>query len=120
MQPAKENYLRQETVLFDFGSSQDFKDSTQVIATADQGGLGLPDRDYYLKDDDKSKELRKQYLAHVQKMFELLGDPADQAAAEASTVMRIETELAQSHMTRVDRRDPMKLYHRMSVKEFSM
>src|SRR5438874_4625345 len=49
MQPAKENYLRQETVLFDFGSSQDFKDSTQVIATADQGGLGLPDRDYYLK-----------------------------------------------------------------------
>src|SRR5437016_13795573 len=74
MQPAKENYLRQETVLFDFGSSQDFKDSTQVIATADQGGLGLPDRDYYLKDDDKSKELRKEYLAHIQKMFDLVAD----------------------------------------------
>src|SRR5207253_283761 len=120
MQPAKENYLRQETVLFDFGSSQDFKDSTQVIAEADQGGLGLPDRDYYLKDDDKSKELRTAYLAHVQKMFELLGDPAEQAVAEAATVMRIETELAQSQMTRVDRRDPMKLNHRMTVKDFSM
>ncbi len=117
MQPAKENYLRQETVLFDFGSSQDFKDSTQVIATADQGGLGLPDRDYYLKDDDKSQELRKEYLVHVQKMFELLGDKPDAAAAEAQAVMKIETALAKGSLTRVERRDPTKLYHKLSREE---
>ncbi len=78
-------------VLFDFGSIQDFRDASQVIAGVDQGGLGLPDRDYYTKDDAKSQELRKAYVAHVQKMFELLGDKPDTAAAEAQTVMRIET-----------------------------
>src|SRR5437667_407892 len=117
MQPAKENYLRQETVLFDFGSSQDFKDSTQVIATADQGGLGLPDRDYYLKDDDKSQELRKEYLVHVQKMFELLGDKPEAAAVDAQAVMKIETALAKGSLTRVERRDPTKLYHKLSRAE---
>ena len=64
-------------VLFRFDSIQDFRDASQVIADADQGGLGLPDRDYYLKDDAKSEELRKAYVAHVQKMFELLGDKPD-------------------------------------------
>src|SRR5438309_8552216 len=117
MQPAKENYLRQETVLFDFGSSQDFKDSTQVIATADQGGLGLPDRDYYLKDDEKSQALRKAYLVHVQKMFELLGDKPDAAVAEAQAVMTIKTALAKGSLTRVERRDPTKLYHKLSWRE---
>ena len=103
--------------LFTFRSNQDFKDSTQVIAEADQGGLGLPDRDYYLKDDAKSEELRKAYLAHVAKMFELLGDKPADAATEAATVMRIETALAKGQMTRVERRDPPKLYHKMSVVE---
>jgi putative endopeptidase len=117
MQPAKENYLRQETVLFDFGSLQDFKDSTQVIATADQGGLGLPDRDYYLKDDEKSQELRKAYMAHVQKMFELLGDKPDAAAVEAQAVMKIESALAKGSLTRVERRDPTKLYHKLGREE---
>ena len=102
-------------VLFTFRSNQDFKDSTQVIAEADQGGLGLPDRDYYLKDDPKSEELRKAYVAHVARMFELVGDRPSDAAAEAVTVMRIETALAKGQMTRVERRDPPKLYHRMSV-----
>ena len=101
--------------LFAFRSNQDFKDSTQVIAEADQGGLGLPDRDYYFKDDSKSQEIRKAYLTHVTKMFELLGDKDDDAAAEAATVMRIETALAKGQMTRVERRDPPKLYHKMSV-----
>ena len=101
--------------LFSFRSTQDAKDATEVTAEADQGGLGLPDRDYYLKDDAKSKELRTAYVAHVQKIFELLGDKSDVAAAEAATVMRIETELAKSHISRVDRRDPHKLYHRMKV-----
>ncbi|MFY9559198.1 MAG: M13 family metallopeptidase [Terriglobales bacterium] len=103
--------------LFSFRSTQDFKNSAEVIAETDQGGLGLPDRDYYLKDDAKSQELRKAYLAHVQKIFELLGDQPEPAAAEAATVMRIETELAKGQMTRVERRDPQKLYHRLSVAE---
>jgi endothelin-converting enzyme/putative endopeptidase len=103
--------------LFSFRSTQDFKDSTQEIAETDQGGLGLPDRDYYTKDDAKSQELRKAYVAHVQKIFELLGDKPEQASAEAATVMRIETELAKGQMTRVERRDPQKLYHKMTVAE---
>ncbi len=103
--------------LFAFSSDQDFKDATQYIPEADQGGLGLPDRDYYLKDDAKSHEIRKAYVAHVQKMFELLGDAPDAAAANAQTVMRIETALAKGSMTRVERRDPKKLYHKMTRAE---
>lgn len=103
--------------LFTFRSNQDFKDSTQVIAEADQGGLGLPDRDYYLKDDPESQKLREAYLAHVAAMFTLLGDRPTDAATEAATVMRIETALAKGQMTRVERRDPPKLYHKMSVEE---
>ena len=103
--------------LFTFRSDQDYKDSAQVIAEADQGGLGLPDRDYYLKDDAKSEELRKAYLAHVAKMFELLGDKPADAVTEAASVMRIETALAKGQMTRVERRDPPNLYHKMSVEE---
>jgi endothelin-converting enzyme/putative endopeptidase len=102
---------------FQFRSDQDYKDSNQVIAEADQGGLGLPDRDYYLKTDAKSIEIRKAYAVHVQKMFELLGDKPDVAAAEAQTVMRIETALAKGSLTRVERRDPQKLYHKMSSRE---
>jgi putative endopeptidase len=104
-------------VLFRFHSHQDFKDATQVIAYADQGGLGLPDRDYYVKEDAKSVDLRKAYVAHVQKMFELLGDQPDAAAAEAQTVMRIETALAKSSMTRVERREPKNLDHKMTSGE---
>jgi putative endopeptidase len=103
--------------LFRFRSDQDYKDSTQVVAEADQGGLGLPDRDYYLKTDAKSVELRKAYVAHLQKMFELLGDKPETAAAEARTVMRIETALAQGSLTRVERRDPQKLYHKMTTEQ---
>ena len=97
--------------LFTFRSTQNYNDSSQVIAEADQGGLGMPDRDYYLKDDAKSEELRKAYLTHVQKIFELLGDKTETAAAEAATVLRIETELAKGQLTRVERRDPQKLNH---------
>ncbi len=106
--------MTDDNVLFRFDSIQDFRDANQVIADADQGGLGLPDRDYYTKDDAKSVELRKQYVAHVQKMFELLGDKPETAAAEAQTVMRIETALAKGSMTRVERRDPKALDHRMT------
>jgi putative endopeptidase len=103
--------------MFRFASRQDAKDSTQVIAAAGQGGLGLPDRDYYLRDDEKSKKLREAYVAHAQKLFELLGDPTDKAAAEAKTIMGIETALAKASMSNVDLRDPNKTYHRMSVED---
>jgi putative endopeptidase len=106
-----------DNILFHFGSIQDFRDANQFIADADQGGLGLPDRDYYTKDDAKSVDLRKAYIAHVQKMFELLGDKPDTAAAEAQTVMHIETELAKGSMTRVEMRDPKNLDHKMTSAE---
>src|SRR5258706_12659637 len=92
--------------LFTFRSNQDFKDSTQVIAEADQGGLGLPDRDYYFKDDAQSEELRKAYLSHVAKMFELLGEKPADAATEAATVMLIETDLDKGQQARLQPRDP--------------
>ncbi len=101
--------------LFDFGSEPDAKDSTMEIAGTDQGGLGLPDRDYYLKTDAKSVELRKAYVEHIAKMFQLLGDSPEQATAEADTVMKLETELAKASMDRVERRDPNKVYHKMTT-----
>ncbi|MGB8579896.1 MAG: M13 family metallopeptidase [Candidatus Sulfotelmatobacter sp.] len=107
-----------DNVLFSFESTQDYRDASQVIAEADQGGLGLPDRDYYLKEDAKSVDLRKAYVVHVQKMFELLGDEPDAAATEAQTVMHIETALAKGSMTRVERRDPKNLDHKMTSAEF--
>ena len=103
--------------LFRFGSTQDAKNSAEVIAEVDQGGLGLPDRDYYLKDDAKSQELRAKYVAHVQNMLELAGETGPAAAADAQAVMRIETALAKGSMTRVERRDPKATYHRMSRQE---
>jgi predicted metalloendopeptidase len=105
--------------LFEFDSSQDFKDSTQMIGDASQGGLGMPDRDYYTKTDDASKKLRDQYVAHVGRMFVLLGDAPEKAAAEAQTVMTIETKLAQASMTRVDRRNPDNVYHPMDRTQLS-
>jgi len=102
---------------FRIDSEQDFKDSSIVTAAVDQRGLGLPDRDYYLKQDQKSKDLRAAYVAHVQKMFELLGDKPELAATEAQSAMKIETALARGSITRVDRRDPKKIYHFMSVAE---
>jgi putative endopeptidase len=104
-------------VLWSFGSGQDAKDSKEVIAEADQGGLGLPDRDYYTKDDEASKKLRAQYLEHVNKMFELAGDTPERARIEADAVMAVETALAKASMTRVERRDPKKRYNRMNLEE---
>ena len=107
-----------DNVLFRFESIQDFRDASQVVANADQGGLGLPDRDYYPRTDAKSQELRKHYVAHMSKMFELLGDSPELAAKEADTVMRIETTLAKGSMTRVERRDPKALDHKMASGDF--
>jgi putative endopeptidase len=117
--PALMGYLHGNGVnaLFSFGSEPDAKDSMMEIAGTDQGGLGLPDRDYYLKTDEKSVEMRKAYVAHITKMFELTGEPADKAAADAATVMKLETALATASMDRVERRDPNKTYHKMTVTE---
>jgi putative endopeptidase len=106
-------------LLFGMGSGQDFADATRVIAFASAGGLGLPDRDYYLKDDARSKEMREKYVAHVARMFGLLGDSSDRVQAEADTVMRIETALAKASLTRVERRDPYKLFHKMDRKQLA-
>jgi putative endopeptidase len=103
-------------LFFAFISNQDAADSTSVIAFAGAGGLGLPDRDYYTKDDDKSKELRTRYADHVARMFGLLGDPPDAARREAAKVMEIETALAKASLTRTERRDPYKLFHKMDAK----
>jgi putative endopeptidase len=104
-------------VLFYFGSGQDDKDSTQVIGQAGQGGIGLPDRDYYTKDDDKSKQIRAQYVQHIAKMLQLAGDAPATAAAEANTVMAIETQIAKQSKTRVERRNPEDNYHKMTPAE---
>jgi putative endopeptidase len=101
-------------MVFGFGSNQDFADSTSVIAFASAGGLGLPDRDYYTKTDAKSQLKRQKYLAHVTKMFELLGEPPATAAFHARTVMSIETTMAKASLTRVEQRDPYKLFHKMN------
>ncbi len=102
-----------------FGSSarQDPDNSEQQIAGVDQGGIGLPDRDYYTKDDAKSKETRERYLQHVQKIFELLGDKPAVAKENADTVMRIETALATASLTRVERRDPYKRKNKIKLAE---
>jgi len=105
--------------MFNFYVNQDAKNSSEVIAQIRQGGLGLPDRDYYTKEDDHSREIRSEYLRHVRKLLELAGDDSAAADAGAKTVMAIETRLAKASMTRVEQRDPNATYHRMSVSELS-
>ena len=100
--------------LFDFGAGQDAKDSTRDIAQVTQGGLGLPDRDYYTKTDDASKKLRDQYVEHVAKMLPLLGEPQNTASDQAKKILALETKLAEASRTRVELRDPQKNYNKMS------
>ncbi|HYX53587.1 MAG TPA: M13 family metallopeptidase [Candidatus Limnocylindrales bacterium] len=110
-------HLQGENGFFGFGSDQDFANSNDVIAFAVAGGLGLPDRDYYTKTDAKSVELRRKYVAHVEKMLRLVGDSPAAAKAEAQTVLRIETALARASLTRVEQRDPHNLFHKMDRKQ---
>jgi len=106
-------HLRGVTALFAFRSQQDLRDATEMIGAADQGGLGLPERDYYLKRDPKSVELRKRYGEHVARMLELADESQRVAAQHARTVVRIETALARGSLPVVERRDPYKVYHRI-------
>ena len=100
---------------FRFGVGQDDKDSTKYITTFNQGGLGMPDRDYYLKDDERSKKVRGEYEAHVARTFVLLGDKTDMAQDEAGVVLKVETALANASWTRVENRDPIKTYNKFTV-----
>jgi len=104
-------------LVFGFGANQDFSDSTRVIAFASAGGLSLPDRDYYTKTDEKSVEIRTKYAAHVQRIFELLGTPRAKAVNDAAAVLDLETSLAKASLTRVEKRDPYKLFHVMTRAE---
>ena len=106
-------------ILFGFGSEEDRKDSSRVIAAAVQAGLGLPERDYYLKSDAKSVELRKKYAAHVTKMLELGGENASLATADAKTILAFEKRLAEASQNNVDIRDPDKTYHPTTLETFS-
>ena len=103
--------------LFLFSSVQDFKNSEMVIADIDQSGLTLPDRDYYTKEDDRSQKIREEYVSYITRMFRMLGDDSTKAASEARTVLAFESRLASASMTRVDRRDPEKVYHKMTIDE---
>jgi len=101
--------------LFAFGSTQDLDDSAKQIAEINQGGLGLPDRDYYTRTDEKSKQLRTDYVAHVGKMLALNGEARAQAENDAQTVMKLETALANASMSRAQMRDPHAVWHKMTL-----
>lgn len=103
-------------LFFGFSSSQDFADSSKVIAFAFAGGLGLPDRESYFKTDAKSKEVRAKYVAHIANTFKLLGDAPALAQKNAARVMAMETALAKASLSTVDKRDPYKLFHKVDAK----
>lgn len=107
----RELYQLGFTPLFGFSSGQDFADATQVIGQLEQGGLGLPDRDYYLKADAKSVEIRNAYGEHVTKLLALTGE----SGPDVPAILALETELAKASMTRIERRDPKKTYHKMTL-----
>jgi endothelin-converting enzyme/putative endopeptidase len=101
--------------LFALTSAPDARDATQVIGVVRQGGLSLPDRDYYLKDDPAAARIREDFRAHVEKEMALAGLPPDRAAADARSVLEVETELARSHWTRAELRDPVRTYNRLDL-----
>ena len=105
--------------LFELDSQQDAKNSEMMIAAVYQGGQGLPERDFYFNTDPKSQNQRNEYVAHIRKMFELMGDKPDDAQLEATTVMSIETALARSSFKRQDVRDPSKTYHPTKVADLA-
>ena len=110
-----EMHIQGVSPLFYFFGSQDDRNSSMVIANFYQGGLGLPDRDYYTSDDARSIDIRKEYLLHVAKMFGLAGYSDKQATTEAQTVMNMETRLAKASLTRLENRDPFRTYNKMSL-----
>ncbi|MGA2852163.1 MAG: M13 family metallopeptidase [Terracidiphilus sp.] len=102
---------------FGSGTGQDAVDSSTVIVELAAGGLGLPDRDYYTKTDDKSVKIRAQYAEYIEKLLGLEGETAEQAKADANAILRIETALAKASLTRVERRNPHNIYHMETIEE---
>ncbi|MGO9649028.1 MAG: M13 family metallopeptidase [Terriglobales bacterium] len=100
-----------------FGEQQDFKDATQQIAFVDQGGIGLPERDYYFRTGEAAEKTRKEYVRHIANMLKLMGEPESAAASDAQSIMQLETSLAKLSMDITTQRDPNKVYHRMQVAE---
>ncbi len=107
------------TAPLQMGQMQDFKDSTQIIALAVQNGLGLPNRDYYLKNEPTFRAARSEYLLHVSRIFVLLGDSSSSADRQAKAVMALETRLARGSMPDVEQRDPRAIYHPMTLRQAS-
>jgi endothelin-converting enzyme/putative endopeptidase len=105
-------------VLFNFSSGPDFKDSTVEIGQADQGGLGLPERDYYFRTDAKAEETRKRYVDHLAQVFNMMGSSTEAAQRSADAVMKLETALAKVSLDVTSRRDPIAVYHKMKLAEF--
>ena len=103
--------------LLGFGSQQDYDDASKVVAGIDQGGLGLPSRDFYVKDDEKSKDILSKYQTHVAKMLGLAGESANQAATDAKTVIAMETAMAKAQMDNVARRDPKNVNNKMGFEQ---
>jgi putative endopeptidase len=109
-------YLHRHNVptLFGYGSLPDLKNSSMVMAAAGQGGLSLPNRDYYTKTDEKSVKLRADFVSHVANMFQLVGETPEQAKSDAQTVLAMQTRLAQNSRTPIELRDPTTQYHMMN------
>ncbi len=105
-------------VFFSYGEQQDFKDATKQIAAVDQGGLGLPERDYYLRTGAKDGEIRQKYVTHVAKMLTLAGSTPDQSAKDAADILAFETTLAKASMPITERRDPANVYHLQTIAQF--
>ncbi|MDD2279006.1 MAG: M13 family metallopeptidase [Bacteroidales bacterium] len=106
--------------LFNIYAAQDRKNTTKIVVNLSQGGLGLPDRDYYTSDDDKSKVLRNEYQLHIKQIFNLLGYDEEHAKQSTAEVMGIETRLANASFTRIERRDPNKTYNMISIQEMQL
>jgi len=111
--------LTNVNAFFGFGEQQDFKDARKQIAAADQGGLGLPERDYYFRSGDAAEKTRTEYVQHIANTLKLMGEPEAQAAADAKKIMELETALAKVSLDITSRRDPSKIYHLMPVSELN-
>jgi putative endopeptidase len=105
-------------VFFGFGQIQDFKDSSKQVAVVAQGGLGLPERDYYTRTGDKDKQIRDWYVAHIAKMLTLAGETPAQAATDSTNILAFETKLALASLPVTEMRDPDKLYHPQTLADF--
>jgi putative endopeptidase len=116
LQPLLAHYqLINVNAFFGLGEQQDFKDARKQIAVVDQGGLGLPERDYYVREGDAAEKTRKQYVEHIANMLKFIGEPDNEADSEAKVIFQLETALAEASMDITSRRDPSNLYHMMSV-----